>query len=202
MDTGDDEGMRNSSAELMEESEEDIYEDLPDLVTDSPDTGYNEDRHSSNMRITDIITDMNNTELENFMQAATELASSDLPIEELKPLPQWFQEGYVGKKKMLEVSMHVGDTVIYSEDPSGTSLTNLEDDSGRHSTASQDTSEPIVIYYSAWYQETGNRNQGEDIRKHDRKRRIPSSYMIVGGIQRPGRNLKTIRKHLVMLPSY
>ena len=108
------EGMRNSSAEFIEESEQDIYEDLPDLttdspttdtgdeeepeednyenlpdlVTDSPDTGYNEDRHSSNMRITDIITDMNNTELENFMQAATELASSDSPIEELKPLPQ------------------------------------------------------------------------------------------------------------------
>ena len=81
------EGKRNSSAEFIEESEEDIYEDLPDLttnspttdtgddeepeednyenlpdlVTDSPDTGYDEDRHSSNMRITDMITDMNNT---------------------------------------------------------------------------------------------------------------------------------------------
>ena len=126
------EDMRNSSAEFIEESEEDIYEDLPNLttdspttctgdeeepgddnyknlpylVTDSPDTGYNENK------ITDIITDMNNTELENFMQAATELASSDSPIEGLKPLPQWFQEGYVGEKKTPEISMHVGDTVI------------------------------------------------------------------------------------------
>ena len=127
--------MRNSSAEFIEESEEDIYEDLttdspttdtgdeeepeegnyvnlPYLVTDSPDTGYNEDRHSSNMRITDMITDMNNTELENFMHAATELASSDSPIEGLKPLPQWFQEGYVGEKKTPEVSMYVWDTEV------------------------------------------------------------------------------------------
>ena len=57
---------------------------------------------------------MNNTELENFMQAATELASSDSPIEGLKPLPQWFQEGYVCEKKTPKVSMHVGNTVIYS----------------------------------------------------------------------------------------
>ena len=145
-DTGYDEGMRNSLAELMEESEEDIYEDLPDLVTDSPDTGYDEARHSSNMRITDMITDMNNTELENFMEAASELASSDSPIEELKPLSQSFQEGYVCKTKTPKGSMYVGDTVIYSEDPTGTSLTYLEDNSGRHSKASQEPSEPMIIY--------------------------------------------------------
>ena len=97
--------MRNSSAKLIEESEEDIYEDLPDLVTDSPDTdtddtGYDEARHSSNMRITDMITDMNNTELDNFIQAATELTPIDSPMEELKPLSQQFQEGYVCKTKM------------------------------------------------------------------------------------------------------
>ena len=156
------EGMRNSSAKLIEESEEDIYEDLPDLVTDSldtdtDDTGYDEKRHSSNMKITDMITDMNNTELENFMQAATELASSDSPIEELKPLPQWFQEGYVCEIKTPKGSMHVGDAVIYSEDPSGTSLTYLEDDSGRHSKASQDTSEPMIKYDSTWYQKAASR---------------------------------------------
>ena len=54
-------------------------------------------------------------------------------------------------------SMHVGDAVIYSEDPSGTSLTYLEDDSGRHSKASQDTSEPMIIYDSTWYQEEASR---------------------------------------------
>ena len=54
-------------------------------------------------------------------------------------------------------SMHVGDAVIYSEDPSGTSLTYLEDDSGRHSKASQDTSKPMIIYDSTWYQEAASR---------------------------------------------
>merc|ERR1711867_112927 len=63
---------------------------------------------------------MNNTELENFMQAATELAFSDSPIEGLKPLPQWFQEGYVCETKTSKGRMYVGNAVIYSEDPSGT----------------------------------------------------------------------------------
>ena len=129
--------MRNSSAKLIEESEEDIYEDLPDLETDSPDTdtGYDEARHSSNMRISDMISDMNNTELDNFIQAATEVAPIDSPMEELKPLSQWFQEGYVCETKMppgVKGSMYLGDTVIYSEDPTGRSLTYMEDDSGRH----------------------------------------------------------------------
>ena len=53
--------------------------------------------------------------------------------------------------------MHVGDTAIYSEDPSGTSLIYLEDDSGRHLTANHDTSEPIVIYDSAWDQEPASK---------------------------------------------
>ena len=90
---------------------------------------------------------MTNTELDNFMHAANELASSDSPIDGLKPLPQRFQEGCVGeKKKTPEVSMqHVGDTVIYSEDPSDISLMYLEDDSGRHLQPNHDTSEPIII---------------------------------------------------------
>ena len=120
-------------------------------------------------RITDIIKDMTNTELDNFMHAANELASNDSPIDGLKPLPQRFQEGCVGeKKKIPEVSMqHVGDTVIYSEDPSGTSLIYLEDDSWRRVTTNHDTSEPIVIYDSAWDQELTSK----ELRKRHSKTR-------------------------------
>ena len=97
--------MGNSSVELIDESEEDIYEDLPDLTTDSPDTdtddtGYDETRHSPDIWITDMITDMDNTELDNFIQAAIELAPNDSPMNKMKQLSQWFQEGYVGETKM------------------------------------------------------------------------------------------------------
>ena len=53
-------------------------------------------------------------------------------------------------------SMYVGEAVIYSEDPTGTSLTYLENDSGRHSKASQEPSEPMIIYNSTWYQEAAS----------------------------------------------
>ena len=90
----------------------------------------------------------------------------------------------MGENKMPEVSrhvgdtrvsMHVGDTVIYSEDPSGTSLIYLEDDSGRHSTANQDTSEPIVIYDSTWYQEPASK----ELRRRYPKTRQEAEYPIV-----------------------
>ena len=88
-----------------------------------------------------------------------------------------FQEGCVSeKKKTPEVSMqHVGDTVIYSEDPSGTSLIYLEDDSGRRVTTNHDTSEPIVIYDSALDQELTSK----ELRKRHSKTRQEAEYPIV-----------------------
>ena len=72
--------MGNSSVELIDESEEDIYEDLPDLTTDSPDTdtddtGYDETRHSPDIWIEESL--IHNTELDNFIQAAIELAPNE-----------------------------------------------------------------------------------------------------------------------------
>ena len=42
--------------------------------------------------------------------------------------------------------------MIYSEDPTGRSLTYIKDDSGRLSKVSQESSEPMIIYDSKWYQ--------------------------------------------------
>ena len=92
-------------------------------LSDADELEYNE------YRITDLITDMNNTELDNFMHAANELASTDSPIKELKPLTQRFQEGCIGEKTKTTASsmQQVGDTIIYSEDPSGISLMYLDE---------------------------------------------------------------------------
>ena len=70
---------------------------------------------------------------------------------------------------------HVGDTVIYSEDPSGISLMYLEDDSGRHVQPNHDTSEPIVIYDSAWDQGLASK----ELRRRYPKTRQEAEYPIV-----------------------
>ena len=70
---------------------------------------------------------------------------------------------------------HVGDTVIYSEDPSGTSLIYLEDDSGRRVTTNHDTLEPIVIYDSTWDQELTSK----ELRRRHPKTRQEAEYPIV-----------------------
>ena len=95
--------MENSSVGLADESEDDLYADLPALTTDSPDTdtdntGYDETRHSPDIWIEDSL--IHNTELDNFIQAAIELAPNDLPINKMKQLSKWFQEGCVGEAKM------------------------------------------------------------------------------------------------------
>ena len=130
-----------------EESEEETHEVIPELVTDNPTTDTEADEESGDnsyvyfpymttdeleyneYRITDLITDMTNTEQDTFMHTANELASTDLPIEELKPLTQRFQEGCIGEKKKTTASsmQQVGDTIIYSEDPSGIGLMYLDE---------------------------------------------------------------------------
>ena len=87
------EAMGNSSVGLTDESEADLYMDLPALTTDSPDTdtddtGYDETRHSPNIWIEDSL--IHNTELDNFIQAAIKLAPNDLPMSKMKQLSQWF----------------------------------------------------------------------------------------------------------------
>ena len=69
-------------------------------------------------------------ELDNFIQAAVELAQDDSPINKMKHLSQWFQEGCVGETKMppgVKGQVYLDDIVIYSEDPTGRSLTYMED---------------------------------------------------------------------------
>ena len=94
--------MGDSAVGLTDESETDLYMDLPapttdDLDTDTDDTGYDKTRHSPDIWIEDSL--IHNTELDNFIQAAIELAPDELPINEMKQLSQWFQEGYVGETK-------------------------------------------------------------------------------------------------------
>ena len=106
--------MGDSPVGLTDESEADLYADLPALTTDSPytdtdDTGYDETRQDSLIH---------NTELDNFIQAAIELVPNDLPMNKMKQLSQWFQEGCVGETKMppgIKGSVYLDNIVIYSE---------------------------------------------------------------------------------------
>ena len=76
--------MGNSSVGLTDESEADLYADLPALTTDSPDTDtddtrYEETGDSDNPDIWIEDSLIHNTELENFIQAAVALATNDSP---------------------------------------------------------------------------------------------------------------------------
>ena len=121
--------MENSSVGLTDESEADLYADLQALTTvsldmDTDNTGYDETRHSPDIWIEDSL--IHNTELDNFIQAAIELTPNDSPINKMKQLSQWFQEGCVGETKMppgIKGSVYLDDIVIYSKDPTGRSLT-------------------------------------------------------------------------------
>ena len=125
--------MGNSSVGLINESEADLYADLPALMTDSPDTdtddtGYDEIRRSPDIWIEDSL--IHNTELDNFIQAAIALAPNDLPMNKMKQLSQWFQEGCVGETKTppgIKGRAYLDDIVIYSEDLTGRGLTYMED---------------------------------------------------------------------------
>ena len=51
-------------------------------------------------------------------------------MNKMKQMSQWFQEGCVGETKMpprIKGSAYLDDKVIYSEDPTGRSLTYMED---------------------------------------------------------------------------
>ena len=103
------------------------------------------------------------------MIAAIELAPNDSPMMEMKHLSQGFQKGYVCETKMtlgVKGSVYLGDTVIYSEDPTGRSLTYMEDmmphyvktedDSRwypkvRQPKFRQESMEPMIIYDSRCY---------------------------------------------------
>ena len=96
------EAMGNSSVGLTDESEADNYVDPPALTTDNPDTdtddtGYDETRHSPKIWIEDSL--IHNTELDNFIKTAVELAQEDSRSNKMKHLFQWFQEGCVGETK-------------------------------------------------------------------------------------------------------
>ena len=76
------------------ESEVDLYADLPQLETDSPDTdtddtGYEENRDSDDPNIWIEDSLRHNTELENFIQAAVAPATNDSPGK-MEQLSQWF----------------------------------------------------------------------------------------------------------------
>ena len=67
--------------------------------------------------------------MDNFIQAAIALAPNDSP-NKMEQLSQWFQEGSIGKTKMpLRVKgiVYLDEILIYSEDPTGRSLTYIED---------------------------------------------------------------------------
>ena len=125
--------MEDSAVGLTDESEADLYAELSALTTnsldmDTDDTGYDETRHSPNIWIEDSL--IHNTELDNFIQAAIELAPNDSPMNKMKQLSQWFQEGCVGETKMppgIKGSVYLDNIVIYSKDPTGRSLTYMED---------------------------------------------------------------------------
>ena len=126
--------MENSSVGLTDESEVDLYVDLPALATDSPDTdtddtGYEETRDSEDPDIWIEDSLIHNTELENFIQAAIALATNDLPGK-MEEMSQWFQEGCVGETKMppgIKSIRYLDDILIYSEETTGRSLSYLGD---------------------------------------------------------------------------
>ena len=112
----------------------DLYADLPQLETDSPDTdtddtGYEENRDSDDPDIWIEDSLRHNTELENFIQAAVTLATDDSP-NKVEHLSQCFQEGCVGKIKIppgIKSITHLDDILVYSEDPTGRSLSYMDD---------------------------------------------------------------------------
>ena len=117
------EAMGNLAVGLTDESKTDLYTDLPalttdDSATDTDDTGYDKTRHSPDIWVEDSL--IHNTELDNFIQAAIELAPDESPINKMKQLSQWFQEGYVGETKTkmppgIKSNVYLDDIVIYSK---------------------------------------------------------------------------------------
>ena len=155
--------MENSSVGPADESEVDLYVDLPALTTDSPDTdtddtGFEETRDSPDIWIEDSL--IHNTELDNFIQAAVALAPNDSP-NKMEQLSQWFQEGSVGNIKMplgVKGTVYLDEILVYSEDPTGRSITYMEDlmphymkteDGSRwYPKVWQKSTEPMIIYDS------------------------------------------------------
>ena len=125
--------MENSSVGLTDESEVDLYANLPALTTDSldtdtDDTGYEETSDSPNIWIEDSL--IHNTELDNFVQASVALVPNDSP-NKMEQLSQWFQEGCVGETKMapgIKGIVYLDNILFYSEDPTGRSLTSMEEE--------------------------------------------------------------------------
>merc|ERR1712240_39958 len=73
-----------------------------------------------------------NTELNNFIQAVIELTTDESPINRMKHLSQWFQEGYVGEMKIkmppgIKNNVYLDNIVIYSEGQTGGSLAYMSD---------------------------------------------------------------------------
>ena len=115
--------MGDSVVKLTEESEADLYTDLPALTTENLDTdtnntGYDKTKHSSDIWIEDNL--IHNTELDNFIQAVIKLTTDESPMNRMKHLSQWFQEGYVGKTKTkmpqgIKSNLYLDNIVIYSK---------------------------------------------------------------------------------------
>ena len=124
----------NSSLGLIDLSEADIYADLPPLVTDSLDmdtdnTGYKETGDSDNPNIWIEDSLIHNTELDNFIQAASALAPND-SLDKMERLSQWFQEGCVGETKMppgIKGIAYLNYILVCSEDLTGRSLSYMDD---------------------------------------------------------------------------
>ena len=123
--------MGDSAVKLTEESEADMYTDLPALTTENSDTDTNNTGYDSpDIWIEDNL--IHNTELDNFIQAVIKLTTDELPINRMKHLSQWFQEGYVGETKTkmppgIKSNVYLDDIVIYSEGQTGGSLTYMSD---------------------------------------------------------------------------
>ena len=123
--------MGDSAVKLTEESEGDMYTDLPALMTKNLDMDMNNTGYDSpDIWIEDNL--IHNTELYNFIQAVIELTTDDSPRNRMKHLSQWFQEGYVGKTKTkmppgIKSNVYSDNIVIYSEGQTGGSLAYMSD---------------------------------------------------------------------------
>ena len=95
-----------------EELEEKNQEVIPELETTNLTTDTEDEEESGDDSCVDF-PHLTTDELK-YMHVANELASTDSPIEDLKPLPQRFQEGCVGeKKKTSGISLMYVDDIIY-----------------------------------------------------------------------------------------
>ena len=83
----------------MDKSEEDT-EGAPPLYTDNSkdDTGYRENEDRDNLEIWIENINSHNTEIDNFIQAASALSMKDSP-DEMEQLQQWSQKGCEGEQQ-------------------------------------------------------------------------------------------------------